>query len=101
MMDNGVLSSWAAEAKASRQLLQCSSLKTSKSSWLGAVVCGGMGMASFFSFGIRGHGIFSGKVPKVTFIGLRSTKASLGFSRYQSRGIERKLLYRGRLDISA
>jgi hypothetical protein len=104
-MARGVLSSWAAEARASRQLLQCSSLKTSNFCRRGATFAGCMSTAPFLAFDGRDDAstcTLSGEVPKVCSTGILSTKVSLRFSNSASpREIERSRLYRGRTDISA
>ena len=51
MMASGVFSSWAAEASASRQQLQCSSLNSSSVCFTGDIFADCMGTASFLSLG--------------------------------------------------
>lgn len=59
MIASGVFSSWAAEAKASRQQLQCSWLTGSGVGFTGDIFAGGMGITPFRYPGGKGKSVAS------------------------------------------
>src|SRR5271165_64461 len=100
----GVLSSWAAEARASRQQLQCSSLKTSNFCRTEAIFDGRTATSPFLLLNDSDNDACAllGKILKPCSTGILSTKVSLGFSKCRVLGgksWERST--RGRLDISS
>src|ERR1700743_1372740 len=93
MIASGVFSSWAADAKASRQQLQCSSVIGSSFCLTGDTCAGCMGAVPFPFLIRRNSDLFagSGKIPDFRFTGILSTKIGRRFSQSAILGrIERK-----------
>ena len=94
-MARGVFNSCAADARASRQQEQCSSLKTSKG-LIGDVVAGmGTAPSPFLDSGGISTSDFLGKFPKVCFTGILSTKARPWFNGHRFLGVKSRMLYLG------
>src|ERR1700689_3208956 len=103
MMASGAFSSCAAEANASRQQLQWSSVTNSSLCFTVDTFAGGIGTTPFFFLAVGDEfSAWSGIIPDLCSTGILSSNSRPGFSQAdRSSGNRVETLYRGRDDLNA